>query len=111
MLWHRLRGGHDVTAQLAGDVARGSGGDTHQLPAVGTSITGPDLDTEPGGKDTAKNTAKEIWIGAYKRLEDDDDTKEMVHAYEDLLNNQLDLDGEWAMASLHRVPQSNMTIY
>ncbi|KAG6357238.1 hypothetical protein INS49_015116 [Diaporthe citri] len=85
-LWHLLRGSHDGKVQVAGDATGDSGGCTPQSPAVTTTAAGPDLAT---GRDD-KDTAKEIWLDAYKKLEEDEKTKKMVMAYETVLSNQLD---------------------
>lgn len=38
----------------------------------------------------AVGTAREIWLDAYKKLEEDEGTKKMVEAYETILSQQLD---------------------
>ncbi|KAI7781828.1 hypothetical protein LA080_014318 [Diaporthe eres] len=70
---------------LPGDATGGSGGGTAQSPIGRVATAEPDLAADPDGKDTAK----EIWLDAYKTLEEDEGTKKMVLAYETLLSNQL----------------------
>lgn len=84
-LWHRLRGSHDGKAQAAGDATSDSGGCSPRSPAVPTAAE-PHLAT----KRDDEGAAKEIWLDAYKKLEEDEETKKMVLAYETLLTTQLD---------------------
>lgn len=84
-LWHRLRGSHDGKTQVAGVATGGSDGGTAQSPIGRVATAEPDLAAEPDGEDTAK----EIWLDAYKKLEEDEGTKKMVLAYETILSNQL----------------------
>lgn len=84
-LWYRLRGSNDAKAQAAGDATSDLGGGTAQSPIGIVTTPEPDLAIEQHGKETAK----EIWLDAYKKLEEDEGTKKMVQAYELLLSNQL----------------------
>lgn len=84
-LWYRLRGSNDAKAQAAGDATSDLGGGTAQSSIGRVTTSQPDLATGQHGKETAK----EIWLDAYKKLEDDEGTKKMVQAYEILLSNQL----------------------
>lgn len=84
-LWYHLRGSHDTKAQAAGDTTSDLGGGIAQSPIDRMTIAEPDLATEQYRKDTAKD----IWLDAYKKLEEDEGTKRMVQAYETLLSNQL----------------------
>lgn len=83
-LWERLRGDRDQAAQVSDDVTVDSGSSTHEISAVGT--TEPDLTA----RQDKRETAEDIWLAAYKKLQEDEETRKMVEAYETLLSNQLD---------------------
>lgn len=91
-LWKRLRGDRDETAQISNDVTVSLSSSSQEIPAVGT--TEPELTA----RQDERATAEEIWLAAYKKLEEEEETRKMVEAYETLLSNQLD--GEWAAHDL-----------
>lgn len=84
--WQRLRGSRDEKEQVAGSTTGGSGGSTDHSPAVHSTISEPNLTVQLHNQDTAK----EIWLAAYKKLQEEEGTKEMVKTYETLLSKQLD---------------------
>lgn len=84
-LWYRLRGSNDTKAQAAGDATSDVGGGTAQSPDGRVTTAEPDLAIEQ----YEEETAKKIWLDAYKKLEEDEGTKKLVQAYEILLSNQL----------------------
>lgn len=87
-LWEHLRGDRDQAAQVYDEVTVDSGGSsTHEISTVGT--TEPDLTT----RQDERQTAEDLWLAAYKKLQEEEETRKMVKAYETLLSNQLD--GEW----------------
>lgn len=87
-LWERLRGDRDQAAQVSDEVTVDSGGSsTHEISAVET--TEPDLTA----RQDERQNAEDLWLAAYKKLQEEEETRKMVKAYETLLSNQLD--GEW----------------
>lgn len=84
-LWYRLRGSNDTKAQADGHTTGDLGGGTAQSPIGIVTTAEPDLAVEQHRKETAK----EIWLDAYKKLGEDEGTKKIVQAYEILLTNQL----------------------
>lgn len=86
-LCHRLR-----VSRKAKDPANCSanGEPGNRVPqAVEPTVTEPILATEQCGEDTAKA----IWLDAYRKLQEEGETKKMIETYEIILMNQLD--GAW----------------
>lgn len=98
-LWYRLRGSHDRKAQATGDPTGDLGGGTTQAPIGRVTPAEPDLAAESYRKDTAR----EIWLDAYKKLEEDEGTKKMVLAYETVLSNQLNGESAPMSPAIRRV--------
>lgn len=88
-LLQRLWGRRDKTDQVAGAATRNLSVILPESPDVGAKTSEPDLTVERDGKDTAK----ELWLAAYKKLEEEEGTKGLIEAYESLLCNRAD--GKW----------------
>ncbi|KAK2596087.1 hypothetical protein N8I77_013594 [Diaporthe amygdali] len=90
-LWRRLRGGRSDKTQVADDATGDSSNlnsDSQEsaLPvAVHSDASNPLLAPERDDRDTAEA----MWLDAYKKLEEGQETREMVIAYEELLGQQL----------------------
>lgn len=90
-LWRRLRGGRSDKTQVADDATGDSSNlnsDSQEsaLPvAVHSDASDPLLAPERDDRDTAEA----MWLDAYKKLEEGQETREMVIAYEKLLGQQL----------------------
>lgn len=98
-IWHRLWGSHDGIAGAAADATGDSNGCSVESPSTRVPTAEPDLATERVEKDIAK----EIWLDAYKKLEEEEGTKKMVLAYETLLSNQLNGESETVSPLKQRV--------
>lgn len=95
-IWHRIWRGRDGSTEVASNMTGDSGCTTRQALDVKTTAAGASLAPGRGGKVTAKET----WLDAYKKLEEEEGTKKIVEAYETILSDQLD--GERAtLVSIH----------
>lgn len=102
-IWHRLWGSHDGTAGAAADATGDSNGCSVKSPATRVPTPEPTPEPDLATEQVEKDIAKEIWLDAYKKLEEEEGTKKMVLAYETLLSNQLNGESETVSPPKQRV--------
>ncbi|KAJ0108404.1 hypothetical protein J7T55_005381 [Diaporthe amygdali] len=90
-LWRRLRGGRSDKTQVADDATGDSSNlnSDSQESALPVAVHSDALDPLLAPERDDRDTAETMWLDAYKKLEEGQETREMVIAYEELLGQQL----------------------